>query len=226
MKKLIVTCIVLMMAVVAQAQTADEVIAKHLAARGGADKLASIKSMKIEGGLSVAGMDLPMVQNIVQGKGFRQDVPVNGETVTTAISGDKGWMVMPPMGVNTPTAMPEDQLKGAFLQSDISNGLLNYKETTATVDMGAKEGNDFKIKLTFKNGIAVTYFIDATSYNLSKVGIGGNEIKYSNYKAVDGIMIAHNTEVPNETVGIMAMTFTKVSLNVAIDEAIFAMPKN
>ena len=44
---------------VAHAQSVDELVAKNLAAKGGAEKLKGVQTMKLTGTISAGGMDAP-----------------------------------------------------------------------------------------------------------------------------------------------------------------------
>jgi hypothetical protein len=49
----------------ASAQTVDEIIDKHIEAVGGKDKIAALKSVRMETNLSIQGMDIPVIQTRV-----------------------------------------------------------------------------------------------------------------------------------------------------------------
>jgi hypothetical protein len=53
----------LFVASTAGAQTVDEVISKHIAAKGGSAKLASLKTIKMTSSMDMMGMKLPIVQH-------------------------------------------------------------------------------------------------------------------------------------------------------------------
>lgn len=95
------------------AQTADEVIDKHVTALGGADKIAAIKTMDIEQSMSVMGNELNSKSTYVVGKSVRNDVSVMGQQITTVFDGDKGWTVNPMAGISEPQDMTGDMLKAA-----------------------------------------------------------------------------------------------------------------
>lgn len=215
------------------AQTADEIIAKMVEARGGVDKLKSLKSVRMEANTSVMGMDLPTKMTIVHKRGMRTEIAAMGQDVITAVDGDKAWMLAPPMGITTPTEMPAEQAKGLMGQLDLTTGLLDYKEAGTTVELLGTEkldGNDvFKIKMTPKDGIGSVSYVDAKTYYIVKTTVKMGEIeaetKIYNYKMMDGIAFPFTTEVKNEQMGTIVTNITKVEVNPTIDEAIFKMPK-
>jgi outer membrane lipoprotein-sorting protein len=229
----------LLITVAAQAQTADEIITKHIEARGGADKFAALKSVKMEATLAVAGIEAPTKIAIINGRAHRMDVSAMGNEITTVIDGATGWGINPMGGSGKPEAISADQLKGTSTQTDVSGGLLNYKEKGNTVELLGSEkintGDAFKIKLTLKDGSAITHYFDAKTFYLvqtkAKMNVGGQEfdadVLYAGHKAVDGIVFPTTQEITNHPqFGSMISTFTKIETNPTIDEAIFVMPKN
>lgn len=214
------------------AQTADEVIAKHIDALGGAAKLATLKSVRMESNLSVQGMDIPVVTTKVHNVGQRVDISamgMDGYIITTAT---KGWTYMPFMGQSAPEAMPEEQVKEGADELDLNGPLFNYKEKGSTVELLGKEDIDgtstFKIKLTTKAGKSRTYFLDAKTFFIirmtAKATVMGQEqemtVNYGDYKAVDGVFFAHTI---GGAFGQGDMTVTKIEINKPIDEKIFTV---
>ena len=95
----------------ASAQTADEVIKKHLDARGGAEKIKAIKSVRITGKIIQQGLEIPLtIQQKRPGMG-RLDVTFQGKTQTFAYDGQSGWKVDPFGGSSEPEKIAGDELK-------------------------------------------------------------------------------------------------------------------
>ena len=92
----------MLVSVVSFAQTADEVIASHIAARGGAEKLSAVKSVKMESNMAVAGMELPVKMCIVNGVGTRMDLNAMGSDMTTVVDSTGGWAINPMAGGTDP----------------------------------------------------------------------------------------------------------------------------
>jgi hypothetical protein len=221
--------IALIMVQFAQAQTVDEVIAKHITALGGKEKLASLKTVKMEGSLSVQGADVAMVITKKHLVGTRADISVMGTENYQIITPASGTVFMPIQGMSEPTAMPEDQLKAAQGQLDVQSPLLDYKEKGTTVELVGNEkvdGEDcYKLKLTYKSGVVSFYFISVkTSFIVQTSGkrnINGQEMdivtSYSNYKQnADGYWFSYTST------GMQGTTdFSKIDTNVTVDDSIF-----
>ena len=220
------------------AQTADEIVAKHIEATGGADKWKALKGLEIKNKFNIQGMDIESKTVIVSGKSMRMDVAVMGQEVITAVDGETGWMQQPAMmgGTGEPEDMPGALVKESLKQTNLGGALLNYKEKGSTVELVGKEKLDgadvFHLKLTEKNGDVTNMFLSSsTYYTLKSVGkrnVQGKEVEaevlYSNFKQVEGLTFAHATEVPSPMGGTMTLETDSIKLNPTIDESIFKKP--
>lgn len=232
MKKLIIFGFFIMALVFAQftqAQTVDDVVEKYISALGGKEKLLALNSVKMDGNVNVQGYDVNIITTKLHMKGVRNDIVVAGVENYQIITPEKGIMFMPVQGMSSPTDMPEDQLKASQLQLDVQSSLLNYKEKGTTVELLGSEMlsgvDNYKLKLTFKNGIVSTYFIGKNDYRLNKTAsirnINGTETDlettYTNYKQnAGGYWFAYNsTNVQGE------MVYDKIETNVPVDDNIF-----
>lgn len=214
-----------------QAQTADEIIDKHLEAIGGKAKLAELKTIRMETSLSVQGMDIPVVTTRVQHVGQRVDISAMGMDGFLILTPAGGWTYMPFMGQASAEAMPEEQVKDGEDELDVQGPLYNYKEKGSTVELSGKEmigGQDcFKLVLTTKQGKVKTLLIDPATYYITRTVaraiVMGQEqelaISYSNYqKTPEGYVFPFSIA---GAFGQGDMTVTKIEVNKPVDEAIF-----
>lgn len=222
----------------AQAQTAEELIAKHIAATGG-DKLAKVASMKNEAKISADGapnMTIEMSMTIVRDKAIRMDVAVMGMTQSSAITGDKGWSTNPFAGKTDPEPMTPDQVKSMQEMTDVDGALVGYKEKGYTVEYVGTEDVDGtetqKIKVDKGNKkVEYCFFDPATYYQIKSIQVeevDGKQVEsatvYSNFKTQDGIVFPFTMQQANPMMGNSTITITAVTLNPTVDEKIFEMP--
>ena len=228
-----------LMGTAAWAQTADEIIAKNLEAKGGVDKLKAVQSMRISGKMMVGpGMEAPMVIEMARPHKVRMEFTLQGMTGIQAYDGKGGWSVMPFMGKKEPEPMSADDLKQAEDQADMDGPLVDYKEKGNQVEYlgkGEVEGTPVhKLKVTKKNGDIQTLYLDADSYleikAEGKSKVRGQEIEgettFGDYKEVGGIVFSHSIQSkmkgapgPGQTI-----TFEKIEINPDIPTSRFDMP--
>jgi outer membrane lipoprotein-sorting protein len=218
------------------AQTVDDIVAKHITAMGGADKLSKLKSLKISANMEVMNMEMPVTTTIVQDKGFRTETTAQGMTIIQVVDGNKGWMINPMTGQTKATALPEEVVKSLSSQSDLT-GLYNYKEKGYTLSLDGEEdlagAKVYKITMT-KNGVKQENYISKDTFYVLKivatVALDGQNVKtenvQSNFKQIEGITFPFSSEVTTSAMPGMAMVnkIAAVEVNPKIDDSIFAMP--
>ncbi|MFY9644822.1 MAG: hypothetical protein WAK29_06555 [Terriglobales bacterium] len=232
------TVAVVALAAASWAQTADEIIAKNIQARGGADKLAGVQTIKATAVMAMGpGMEAPGVSIQKRGNMARLEFTIQGLTAIQAYDGKNAWEVMPFMGKKDPELMSADEAKDIQEMADIDGPLVDYKSKGNQVEFLGKdkiEGTDaYKLKVTLKNGDVQTVYIDADSFleikEDTKRMVRGSEQdveeSIGDYKEVNGIIFPFAMES-----GIKGsqqkqkLTISKIELNVPADDSIFKMP--
>ena len=220
------------------AQTADEIIAKNVQARGGAEKLKSVQSIKSTATMSMGpGMEAPGVLIQKRPALARLEFTVQGLTAVQAYDGKNAWQIMPFMGKKDAELMSADEAKETEEMADVDGPLVDYKSKGHQVELLGKEkieGTDaYKLKLTLKNGDVQTIYIDADSFleikEETKRTVRGSEQEVESaigdYKEVNGILfpfaVESNVKGSAEK---QKITITKVELNLPTDDSIFKMP--
>lgn len=228
----------LLLAPVAHAQTVDEILAKHYEAQGGLEKLKALNSRRVTGTMGVGpGMEAPFTMENKRPGMRRIEFTLQGMTGIQAFDGEKAWSVMPFMGKKDPEVASDEDNQKEKDDADFDGALVDWKAKGHTVELAGKEsieGADaYKLKVTKKNGDVETYYVDTETYLLvkqeGKVKRRGTEMEsemfFSDYKDVDGYMVPFSMEqgakgMPQR----QKMTFSKIELNVPIEDSRFKMP--
>src|SRR5690349_350940 len=91
--------VLLLLASSASAQSLDEILAKNLAARGGADKLRAIQTIRFTGHAQLGGGDFgyeAQWASIQKRPGMvRSEMTLQGLTQVSAYDGKRGWRMRP-----------------------------------------------------------------------------------------------------------------------------------
>lgn len=220
------------------AQTADEIIAKNVRARGGSDKLKSVQSIKSTATMAMGpGMEAPGMLIQKRGNLARLEFTIQGLTAVQAYDGKNAWQVMPFMGKKDPELMSGDEAKEVEEMGDFDGPWVDYKSKGNQVELLGKEkveGTDaYKLKVSLKNGDVQTIYLDADSFleikEETKRTVRGSEqvmeSSIGDYKEVNGIIFPFAIESgakgsPQK----QKLTITKIELNVPADDSIFKMP--
>jgi outer membrane lipoprotein-sorting protein len=223
----------------AAGQTVDEVIAKHIEARGGLEKLKSVKSMRLTGKMMMGpGMEAPMTLEMKRPGSMRLEFTFQGMTGVQAYDGKSGWSIMPFQGKKDPEPMSADEAKMAQEEADIEGPLVDYKAKGHTVELLGKEkveGSDaYKLKVTLKTGTVQYQYLDAESLleirTEAKRTVRDSEMEFEStigdYKEVGGLLFPHSIQSgakgrPEK----QNIVIEKVELNPVLDDARFRMPE-
>jgi outer membrane lipoprotein-sorting protein len=222
-----------------RAQTADEIVNKHIEALGGKDKLAGIKTVYTEYDLDVMGQQVAGATWLVNGKAYKNEVSFGGQKIVQCFTDQGGWGINPMMGQTGAEALPEDQVKAGKAQLDAGGPLFNYATKGNTVELVGKEAvgataQAFKLKLKTRDSVESFFWIDPATYYIIKSTVKtnaqGNEIEttisFSNYKKTDyGFVMPTTTEISMSQGLVLNINSKKTEINKEIDMKMFEMPK-
>jgi outer membrane lipoprotein-sorting protein len=215
-------------AVAAEPMTADALVAKLLAASGGAGKLRAIKSMHTVGRLRLGGGVEAKTESFVVGPDkIRFEFSLQGLTAINAWDGKEAWAIQPFQGRREPQKVSDDDAKGLILAADITGPLLDWKakgnkiEYLGTEDIDGTDAH--KLRVTFKNGDSRVSFIDPDHFLEIRIEdhqfIRGQEqvstTDLGEYALVDGVYLPME-QGQNQ--------IESIQLNTPIDASIFAFP--
>jgi hypothetical protein len=219
-------------------QTADELIAKNIQARGGMEKLKGIKTLrmrgKFEGG---GGFTAALTQENQRPDLIRETFTLQGMTAVQAYDGSTGWQIQPFGGKKDPELMGEDDLRDLLLDADFDGPLVDYKEKGSTVEFlghDVVDGDDaLRLKVTLKNGDIIYDYLDPDTFieirkeiqQFIRGSVRDRVVGYGSYKPVDGVMYPFSiSQGPKNHPDAQTTTVRKMEANVTIDPADFALP--
>jgi hypothetical protein len=220
------------------AQTADEIINKHIEALGGKEKLAGIKTVYTEYDLEVMGQQMAGATWVINGKAYKNEVNFGGQKIVQCFTEQGGWGINPMMGQTSAEALPEDQVKAGKAQMDAGGPLCHYAAKGNTVELAGKDSVGaalaYKLKLKTKDGVESFFWIDPATYYVLKSSVKTNMqgsemetiIAFSNYKKTDyGFVMPTTTEISLSQGLVMNITSKKTEINKDVDMKLFEMPK-
>jgi len=240
MAKPILGLILLLLFVIgAQAQSADEILAKYIKTVGGMEKIDAVKSLRRTGKvIAGGGFEIPIVEENKRPNMFRQDITIQGLVGTSAYDGKNGWKIQPWQGKKDAETMGEGELKAAIEEADFDGPLINYKAKGNKVEfagMDEVEGDDtYKLKVTLANGETRYYFMDTEYFVPIKIEtkriVRGAEVEFEtvlgDYKEVAGWYVPYSIEVGGKGSQFkQKIVYDKIEANVPLEESRFVMPK-
>ena len=236
----ITTAFALALAGAAVAQTADEFVARNLAARGGKERLLAVRSARLSGNITMGPVrDTPMTLEWRRPSHVRLEFKAQGLTGIQAYDGATAWALLPFHGMTSPEVLPDEQRQPLVDMADFDGPLVDYQAKGNTVELLGKErveGTEaYKLKLTRKGGRVTILFLDAGTFLVIKQvetvdnGAGPQELEstISDYKEFGGLLFACSRErrAKGAANAGQVTTFEKVELDVDLPDSRFAMPK-
>lgn len=228
---------------IVRAQSADEIVDRHLAALGGREALGKIQTRVSTGSISIS-----TASGAFSGSLTRYDKLPNKSRVVTRIdlsSMGAGELTRDQRfdgstAILTDSRSGENELTGNALES-LRNAAfpslyLHYKDRGSEIELAGKEKvNDrdaYVLIFKPKSGPSSKHYIDAETYlivkSVGKIGTPqGGELdqtsEISDYRATDGIKVAYQVKQTNSLQSV-TVTFSKIEQNVPVDDAMFVKP--
>lgn len=150
------------------AQNVDEIINKHIEARGGVENWNKIETLKITGTLT----GFSTVKNFTtiqkQPNLYRSDFGLGKFDVVLSYNGESGWTIDPWFDVSFPRVLNSSEENVVLQKAEICSPFLNYKQKGYVVEFLGKEKVEgievFKLKLVRENNRVETWYLNADTY--------------------------------------------------------------
>ncbi len=251
MRKLPVGILLLVLCITGCKPTLEQLINRHIEASGGLERLRAIQTVRVVQRVETGNPanDFSFVIMRKRGNKFRMEERSSISAVGYEISGCDGrtsWV----KGWQRPAKPGLGLCDGA---ADIDGLLMNYKEKGMSLEFVGREkidGSDlYHIKLIPKPGGSLHFYIDTHTFLLSRIASESNgehrEDIYSDYRKVDGVMVAFCDQMrwwkvedkPEQEDKLTALKVgtesphqkqivEKIEFNVPLDDSLFAMPSD
>ncbi len=222
----------------AAAQTVDEIVARHIATRGGYDKLKAIQTIEITRTVAAQFSDVKVVISRKRPQLYRVDQMTQaGVASARGVNADAAWDTAQGRTTIRSAALAAESRE---LDADFDGWLVDWREKGHTVSLEGKEtlpgGEAYKLKVTTRSGAVRYVFLDTTTFldrrhmgvlNLTQERQMNVVIDFSGWRSVDGVMfpfdISEDRTGKEPTVSYATYT-EKITLNVPMNDDRFATP--
>jgi outer membrane lipoprotein-sorting protein len=212
--------------------TVDDIVARNVQAKGGAERMAAVRTMKQTAKMNSMGMELDITIYAKRPNLMRQELSGGGTNMILAFDGTTAWGLNPMMGP-APMALSAQDAAMAREQADLDGPLIDYKtkgtqiEYLGTETVGGRRAH--RLKITTKNNRVTQCYVDAATgleFKLvTETPMGSAEQELSDYRDVEGLKMPFKVTSTVGGVPQVSITITKVEINPTIDDAIFRMPR-
>jgi outer membrane lipoprotein-sorting protein len=237
--KLLCFAVILFLPVLTSAQTANEIVSKVLAARGGVARIKAVHSQRISGTINFgAGADGPFLVELERPGKMHIEATIQGQTLIRSYDGKStGWILNPFTENKAVQPMSAEDISNISDESDFDGPLVDYKQKGNLIAFAGKEDVDgkpaYRLKLTNKKGEMRSYLFDAASFRLIKWEgtrkIGDRDVPWESvfhdYREVNGLLFAF--EIDSDAPGTgqaQKIIADKIEIDPQIDESHFGKP--
>ena len=219
--------------------TVDELVSKNIEAKGGADALHALQSLKLTGKMLVqqGQIQLTYLQTKKRPDEVRTESSLQGMTQIEAYDGKEGWKVSPFFGRKDPERMSADDVKTLMEDAEIDGPLVDWKTKGSKVEYLGTEDVEgtfaHKLKVVRKNGDVNFVYLDPDHF--LEIRVLTQRMRHGAYEEVEtdlgdyekaaGVFVPTSIEsgrkgAPDKE----RIIIDKVEANVPVDDAVFHFP--
>ena len=223
------------------AQTAAELVAKNLEARGGIEKIKAIRTLRVTGRFQQGNLTAQITRTSMRPNLLRDTFTVQGMSQIEAYDGSSGWRISPFEGRKDPELLGERELRNITEEADFYGPLVDYATKDNRIEYlghDAVDGDDvFRLKVTLANGDIIYYYLDPDTYleirtekmEFIRGAVHESVMNLGSYKKVADVYFPFSMELggmQDDPNGFAKITVEKMEANVPVDPSIFKMPTN
>lgn len=193
------------------AQSVDELLARNLAARGGAEAWRQVSTLQLTGRMEIGrDVTVPYVLEQKRPGKMRLEFEFDGDPVVQTYDGKAGWKLTPFLGRRDAQPMSAVELREAAGSSDPRGLLIDHAARGHKVELLGREQVDrrdaFKLKVTLPEGAVRWVYLDAeTALEVKqemrrKLGQRERlvETYFYDWQPTQGVLVAHRQETHTE----------------------------
>lgn len=186
--------------------TVDQLVARHVEARGGAGALAGLRSLEATGTLFMFSEPAPFTLWRARPDRMRLESAMLGSSFVESYDGEGGWARQPAAGADWPLPMTPPELAAAQAMADFDTPLIGWAEKGHEVTLAGREDFDgvdaWRFEVERAEGFTETWFLDAeTHLEAGKIGPAHDfgqpaeaRTWFDDFRPVAGVMIPHVVE--------------------------------
>jgi hypothetical protein len=217
----------------------DELVAKNIEAKGGANVLHDLQTLRLTGKMLVqeGQIQLAFMQVKKRPDDVRTEASLQGMTQIEAYDGKEGWKVSPFFGRKDPERMSADDVKALVEDAEMDGPLVDWQAKGNAVEYLGTEDVDgtpaHKLKVTRKNGDVSFVYLDPDHFLDIRVltqrtrhgAYEEVETDLGDYEKAGGVFVPTSIEVGRKGApDKQRIIIDKVEANVPVDDTIFHFP--
>ncbi|HTS87623.1 MAG TPA: hypothetical protein VMG41_03960 [Gemmatimonadales bacterium] len=220
------------------AQTAEDIISRNIAARGGAVRLRALQTERLAGHISFGTRPAePFLVEIKRPGMIRNQIGPEGSAIIQVSNGQAGWALVPGRDSGQPRQLDADQLRNMAGGADLEGPLLDHEKKGNTVELLGKvevRGRPaWKLRVVEADGEVRLDYVDAESFLEDKwegtIRVDGRdqavETYFSDYRPVGGVMVSFRLDSGSPgTPTTQKLVFDSAAVDIPIADGRFERP--
>lgn len=213
----------------------DEIVARHVAARGGLERIRSVHTLRQTGHANAGANREGRVTRELKLPGrSRFELTVQGVTGVYVSDGRRGWRVSPFEGDTGPKELSEQAVQEAAEQADFEGPLVDWKAKGHRVELVSRESvsgrEAYKLEIKMHSGAVKYWYLDVKTLNLVRADstreVRGLPVRvestFGDYRKTGGLLFPRRIEVQAEgRPDRLLVTVDTVEINPALSDARF-----
>jgi len=220
----------------AAAMDAEELIALHLEASGGLDKLRGVRSERVTGTYLTQGIEIPFTMVQKRPDRLRIDATIMGVHTIQCYDGKEAWQINPLTGSSDPQPLVPVEAKKLKTQADLDGIFVDWQKKGYQAELEGEDGVDgtpaYRLRMDLGGHMTMLFWIDKTSYLILKQAtifdIEGDPIETdsfpSDYRDVNGMMTAFTVVTKRGADVINRVSIGSLEYGVDVPDAVFVKP--
>jgi len=219
--------------------TLDELVAKNIEAKGGAQAVHALQSLRSTGTMLVNEGTIRLAYTQIKKRPLdvRTEATLQGMTAVQAFDGKEGWQISPFQGRKDPERMSADDVKALMEDAEMDGPLVDWKEKGSTIEYLGTEDVDgtqaYKIKVTRKNGDINFVYLDPDHFleiriltqRIQQGALVETETDLGDYEKINGVFVPFSIEAGSKgDSDKQKIVIDKAEGNTPVDDAIFHFP--
>jgi len=224
---------------IAVKETVDTLVAKNTEAKGGAQALAAVQSIKLQGKMVVNSGRLELAYVVIKKRpgAVREEATLQGMTRIDAYDGTEGWKISPFGGRKDPEKASVDDAKALVEDAEIDGPLIDWKAKGSTVEYLGQEDVDgtmaHKLRVVRKNGDINYVYLDPDHFleirvitqRMQNGAQVENETDLGDYEKINGVYFPFSIEGGQKgDTDKQKIIFEKAEANTPVDDTLFKFP--
>jgi hypothetical protein len=217
------------------AETVEDVVEKHVEARGGREAWAAIESLEMTGDFTSFSKVAPFTLQLKRDRKGRFESQMSGHPFVIAYDGENAWHINDFYEIDWSWRLEEQDFIAFRQDLDLASPLFDWQERGYELELVGETEIDgipaIGVKLTRPDGQEETWYLDPDSYlEVARESQGSDfgrpvpqQTFFDDFREVGGVMIPHFIESQFYTRHRITEVHD-VAVNKELDDALFAFP--